>query len=241
MSDLTHAWKNQQVVETFVNSGRKALPFGQEQIDIMLRVLLAGVPHVHRFVDLGCGDGILSQALLTVFPEAKGISLDYSEPMLEKAKMRLHTYPQQEVVLKDMSNLSWQSVIDEPVDVVVSGYAIHHLNHGRKYELYEEIYRNLKPGGMFINMEHVASPSEWGENLFDELVVDSLFSYLEELGQSPNTKELWSNHLKRPDKEDNILLSVETQCEWLREIGFYDVECFFKCFEMTIFGGRKPK
>ena len=36
------------------------------------------------------------------------------------------------------------------------------------------------------------------------------------------------------------MASVEDQCEWLREIGFADVDCFFKVFELAVFGGRKP-
>ena len=40
---------------------------------------------------------------------------------------------------------------------------------------------------------------------------------------------------------DNILAPVGDQCDWLREIGFEDVDCYFKIFELAVFGGRKPK
>ena len=43
----------------------------------------------------------------------------------------------------------------------------------------------------------------------------------------------------RDDKKANILTSVETQCQWLREIGFQDVDCYFKILEIAIFGGLK--
>ena len=36
-----------------------------------------------------------------------------------------------------------------------------------------------------------------------------------------------------------MIAPVEIQCEWLREIGFADVDFFFKVFELTLFGGRK--
>ena len=42
-----------------------------------------------------------------------------------------------------------------------------------------------------------------------------------------------------PDRHDNILAPVEEQCRWLRRIGFTDVDCFFKAFELAIFGGRR--
>jgi len=34
---------------------------------------------------------------------------------------------------------------------------------------------------------------------------------------------------------------VESQLDWLRELGFADVDCFFKAFELAVFGGRKPE
>jgi hypothetical protein len=40
--------------------------------------------------------------------------------------------------------------------------------------------------------------------------------------------------------EEDILLDPETQCEWLRAIGFEHVEVYFKAIELAIFAGVKP-
>jgi hypothetical protein len=40
-------------------------------------------------------------------------------------------------------------------------------------------------------------------------------------------------------RDANILALVEDQCRWLRQIGFRDVDCFWKYFELAIFGGLK--
>ena len=45
--------------------------------------------------------------------------------------------------------------------------------------------------------------------------------------------------MERPDRSANILAPLEDQCRWLRELGFEDVDCFWKYFELAIFGGRK--
>ena len=54
------------------------------------------------------------------------------------------------------------------------------------------------------------------------------------------SEELSRTYLERPDKEENILAPVEQQCSWLRDLGFADVDCFFRLFELALFGGRRP-
>ena len=46
--------------------------------------------------------------------------------------------------------------------------------------------------------------------------------------------------MNRPDKDANILLPVEVQCDWLREIGYEEVDCYFRVYELAVFGGRHP-
>lgn len=45
--------------------------------------------------------------------------------------------------------------------------------------------------------------------------------------------------VQRDDWSANILAPLDDQCQWLREIGYVDVDCFFKAFELAIFGGCK--
>jgi hypothetical protein len=52
-------------------------------------------------------------------------------------------------------------------------------------------------------------------------------------------QELAATYYNRSDKDANILAPVEIQCEWLRAIGFTDVDCYFKAFELAVFGGRR--
>jgi hypothetical protein len=51
--------------------------------------------------------------------------------------------------------------------------------------------------------------------------------------------EIDESYYNRPDKKENILAPVDEQCRWFREIGFDDVDCFFKIFELPRFGGSK--
>jgi tRNA (cmo5U34)-methyltransferase len=59
-------------------------------------------------------------------------------------------------------------------------------------------------------------------------------------GGHKSRAQIASDYVRRPDKSANILASVEDQCTWLRTIGFLDVDCYFKVFELAVFGGRRP-
>jgi tRNA (cmo5U34)-methyltransferase len=166
------SWKDAEVARQFLDERRRAVPLGDEQIKIMLRVARRFVPQPVRVIDLGCGAGFLTRAVLSEFPTAHALLIDHSEPMLRRAHEAMSPFSgRYEIRQGDLSEFLPSLVGDGPFDLIVSSYAIHHLPTARKRSLYSEVFGLLAPGGLFVNVEHVASPTPELEAVHDEAYI----------------------------------------------------------------------
>ena len=169
-----------------------------------------------RILDLGTGDGRLIDLVLRRCAAAEGVAVDFSAAMLEKLQQRFAEGRSVTIVKHDLSD-ALPSL--GTFDAVVSSFAIHHLTHHRKRALYREVFQALSPGGVFCNLEHVSSPTESRHHQF-----------LAAIGVAPDNED-----------PSNQLLDVETQLQWLREIGFRDVDCLWKWRELALLAGVAPE
>ena len=167
-----------------------------------------------RILDLGTGDGRLLALARHACPDSDAVAVDFSPAMLEAVRGRFANDSRVTVVEHNM---------DSPLpalgkfDAIISSFAIHHLVHERKRALYDEIYGLLNPGGVFCNLEHVASPTRPLHEAF-----------LAAIGYTVETED-----------PSNKLLDLQLQLTWLREIGFADVDCHWKWRELALLAGSR--
>lgn len=243
MNSQDQVWKCESLGKQYLEGVRGAIPFAEQQIELMLRIVDKACPRLRRFLDLGCGDGVLGGALLSRYPEAQGFFLDFSVTMIEAAQKKVSPISRHAVFkVQDYGHPAWTDAVKDysPFDVIISGFSIHHQPDERKKEIYRQIFDLLVPGGLFLNLEHVASATPWIQTVFDDYFVEALCRYHQTRGTPKTPEQITSEYYHRPDKAANILAPVEAQCQWLRQIGFQHVDCYFKILELALFGGTKP-
>ncbi len=234
-------WKTKELSKAFLENVRGAIPLAEIQIEVILKIVNVWNPKVKNVIDLGCGDGILGRFIQSRFPSINLFCIDFSDTMIEAARKSMVHMNSVHFIKSDFSTSDWRDPLNDygEFDLIVSGFSIHHQPDNRKREIYKEIFGLLNLNGIFLNLEHVSSASKKVEDVFDDYFIDKLHSFHQKIDQSTERSAIADNYYNRPDKEENILAPVDVQCSWLKEIGYQDVDCFFKIFELSLFGGRK--
>jgi tRNA (cmo5U34)-methyltransferase len=233
------AWQRPELVGEFLDERQTVLPLIDVQEALIRRVFERHGHRIERFLDVGSGDGAMSELVLSLSPQAEAVLVDFSEPMLARAERRLgRPSDRWQVVRGDLSDPTWRGALPPGLyDAAISAYAIHHLPTERKRALFGELFELLAPGAPFLNMDYVSVGGPL-KGLWDEQTVANAVRAERERGGSRSAEQIERELLA--DDEDDRPDSAEDQLNWLREAGFEGVELHFKWAEAAIFGAVKP-
>jgi tRNA (cmo5U34)-methyltransferase len=252
-SATNSGWDTSNLDRFFIDNVQSGQPFITELHDIMLRLIAANEPANASlsFLDLGCGNGFLSKSIVGRYPEGQGVLVDFSEHMLNIAHNALKENRNLSFVQLDLSGNDWVGKLDrKSFDAIVSGFAIHNFRTSdeSRREFYSQILGLLRPGGLFVDLELVYVTSIWVLSVCRQLQADSLTEFHKKKGTWIAGRQVMEEFARlegRGSPFDPKRLpshtSVEIQCELLRQVGFVDVDCYFRFFNTAVFGGRRPK
>jgi len=126
--------------DTYFAMVRSEIP-GYDRLQQVLADSIADVPAT-AILDLGSGTGVTAQRVLSVHPGAALVGVDASEAMLAHAR---ELVPDATFVVSDLE----APLPAGPFDVVVSAFAVHHLDGAAKADLFARVAAVLAPGGRF--------------------------------------------------------------------------------------------
>ena len=151
-----HDWHSEHYVGHWVeNDARRQ----SERAPIIER-LIAAMPFKRdatiNVIDIGAGAGLVTDAVLQAFPNAKVTWQDYSQPMLDRARERFAGYQGHvSYALCDLHDPAWAKSVGGPFDLAVSAIAIHNLQEMAAIAAcYESVHGLLKAGGCFLDYDH---------------------------------------------------------------------------------------
>jgi tRNA (cmo5U34)-methyltransferase len=180
-----------------------------------------------RILDLGAGTGLLTTHIRASFPTAHIELVDFSAPMLELARQRLSDDANVAFTLADYTAVP----LPAELDAVVSALSIHHLEDDAKQALFHSVFRALRPGGLFINADHIAGPTPALEATYQQ-------RWLDEVRRLGATEQQIADSLFRQQADRRS--SVSDQLDWLTAAGFVDVDCWYKDGSFAVFCGVRP-
>lgn len=188
-------------------------------------------------LDLGCGDGELGGNVRAVAPHARLTLVDGSADMLDAARERFVDQPETTFVQATFADLIADSSMLGQYDMVVSGFAIHHLYLSEKVALFQMIFEHLKPGGAFVNIDtvfpaHDEALIDWYYRCWEEWITarQAQLDLADDFSGVPNEARY---------KAENKLSTLSSQLESLTSIGFAQVGCHYQNGIFVVFSGRK--
>lgn len=192
-----------------------------------------------RLLEIGCGTGITTLNLL-VRPDVALTSVDNAPTMLKQARSHLaDSITAGRLQLVENDALSFlENQPEHCYDVVASAYTLHNFLDPYRNTVLGEIYRVLKPGGLFINGDRYG--------LDDTLLhLDTLqqearhyFKTFTAMGRT-DLLEHWIIHLFSDESPDHIM-RLKPALDTMQACGFESVTVHFRDGVNTLVSGGKP-
>lgn len=177
-------------------------------------------------IDLGAGTGHLTAMLRQHFPAAKIHLVDFSEPMLDRARERF----------RDDGNVEFHQIdyttqpLPANVCAVVSALSVHHCTDDDKQKVIQAAHKALWANGVFINAEQVAGPTPGQTDAYNEL-------WLRQIRANGATEAQIEASLYR--RREDKCSPVEMQLQWMRQAGFADADCWYKESGFAVLAGTR--
>lgn len=233
------AYDRQTTAERY-HRGKGFASWRKEKLDeVALDFLVALTPPQAVLLELGAGTGHFTKRVIASGRFGRIHVTDGAPAMLDVAQQ---TLPKEDGLLQfsilDFAN-EWAGQFGEQAfDAVTSTMALHHA--ADKQRLFEQIFKVLKPGGIFVFGDHMAANSALGQYLIDRERA------LIKLGRDKQDDEARIRDQIKIDEwrqkaEGDQCESVSQYLTYLSAVGFVEADCLWQDFWLAVFVGRRAE
>ena len=239
---MSNQWTNNDS-NKFLGMADVITPSRAEQMMMLASLIPATDNESFQVVELGCGGGELASVMLGKFKSSQYLGLDGSTVMLDAARDRTRSFGNRAHYQQfDLAGHEWRQQLPRSVRCFVSSLVVHHLTDEGKQTLYRDLYDALEPGGAVLLIDIVMPQHPIAQRavgaLWDTIVREQsmLMTGTNKIFEEFMT-DGW-NCYSHPDEMDRPA-SLFHQLQWITEIGFTDVDCFWQRAGHAVFGGYK--
>ncbi len=225
--------KQEKVIEHFANQADsyeklmvKLVPQYLEQHQIIYN-LLPNEDKNYRVLDIGCGNGILSELVFQKLPNSYIFGFDLTEDMLKAFEKKLSKYSGKfELKQGDFRTDS----IGSEYDLIIAGITLHHLTWKERERFYQTLYSSLNDEGLFIARDIIIDENKD--------VVNDQYRYWKDFMKSQGEDpDLWySRHI-----EKDFPMTLTDHFAWLRRAGFSKIACQWRLYNFAITTAEKDQ
>ena len=146
LNELLDLWRTEQGAEK------------RRDLDLMAAAIPFPKDSSLRILDLCCGPGDVGRAVHARYPKSK---IDFLDRDVFLISMCLSTNRREDVsgqsFVGDLWEADWYRSLERDYDVVATANALHWLDARRVSELCKDVFRLLRPGGVFLFVEPACS------------------------------------------------------------------------------------
>lgn len=205
---------------------RRTVPRYDEMLERLVHYL---PPDARSVLELGCGTGNLSAALVRHHPRAELVLVDAAPEMVEACRARLADAGDR--VTGRVARFEELPGEAASFDLVTSAISLHHV--ADKAALYARLFELLRPGGSLVFADQLRG----GDGRLHGLNWQAWIDFSRRPGGT--SEEELAGLLRHADEHDHYTPLVE-HLDLLSGAGFVDLDCVWRNWIWGILVARRP-
>lgn len=229
----TRSFYRQAEFDTLANEYNELIRLWDPWYDETLQMTvdnLPGEPAAPQILELGSGTGNLIAALLERYPHATVHVVDNAPKMIAYCQNRFDNDERVRLYEQDFMRTNFP---EATFDHVVSKLSLHHLANEARKQLFQHVYQWLKPGGVF-------SYNDIFRGINDHINGSYYADWQKASTARGATDAQWDHFMDHDQRYDVLDMPLPSIIDWLREIGYVDIDITWRHLLMTNLVARKP-
>ena len=228
-------WETSETARRYLEMADVLIPCRRDILYAIAKLTAEFTPENPVILDIGCGNGDVTNEILSLKPSVSLSLLDYSDDMIKMATERFSNNSNIKVLKHNLNNGLPEQMMAVKFDAVVSCFALHHIELENRVRLYENIRQVLREGGLFINGDRfiVESPSinQWGNDFWIAWVVERIRT---ELGIERTFEEVKQAQVESDKQHGDKPGTIWEMREDLKRAGFKFVDCIWMQYNLCL-------